>query len=87
MGPTAELKIQAYSFTANYNKNSLQSNSNCPLAARCPGYTVNKFEQVQKRVGLVSGPRVNNFKHVSGVPCDLSLTNGIMGSGHMGSPL
>ena len=56
MGPTAELKIQAYSFTANYNKNSLQSNSNCPLAARCPGYTVNKFEQVQEEGRAGVGP-------------------------------
>ena len=55
------------------NKKALQSNANCPLTGRCPGYIVNKYEHVGEG-GLQRAPGgVNKFEHVSGeshMTCD-----------------
>ena len=39
------------------------------------------------RLSLYSEVQVNKFEHVLGLPYDLSQTNFIMGSGHMGPPM
>ena len=69
------------------NKKAFQSKANCPLAGRCIGNIVNKFEQVWGQgwglhVDRVGGSQVN----WGGGAFDLCQTNDITGSGHMGTP-
>ena len=56
-------------------KKAFQSKVNRPLADRCMGYIVNKFEQVRGQVPKGGGerPHVNKFEHVHGEasPCRL----------------
>ena len=66
-------------------KKAFQSKVNRPLADRCMGYIVNKFEQVRGQVpkggGVGGRPYVNKFEHVHGEasPCRLGGGGGRTG--------
>ena len=73
---TAAVFFMAKTMNENsYNKKVFKSKRNPPLADRCMGYVVNKFEQGQGAgAGRDTGPEVNKFERVTvftwGIPCE-----------------
>ena len=85
------IKLQNHNPAKTYdNRKAFQSNVNCPLADRCLGYIISKFEHFWRWRGrgefqVARGfSQVNKFEHIWG-SCDLWLTNGIMDNDHIGT--